>query len=123
MKVVFLEDVAGTADAGEVKEVKNGFARNFLLPKGLAAPATQDQLQRITAIEKVAQEKRLKFSGEWGIVAEAMDGTVVTVNVRVGPSGRLFGGLDDTIGRSTDAALAGSVSSLPESGYRAVVVP
>ena len=91
MKVVFLEDVAGTADAGEVKEVKNGFARNFLLPKGLAAPATQDQLQRITAIEKVAQEKRLKFSNEWGVVAEAMEGTLVEVSARVGPTGRLFG--------------------------------
>jgi large subunit ribosomal protein L9 len=91
MKVVFLEDVAGTADAGEVKEVKNGFARNFLLPKGLAAPATQDQLQRVTAIEKVAQENRLKFSNEWTVVAEAMEGTMVEVSVRVGPSGRLFG--------------------------------
>ena len=40
MKVIFLEDVAGAADAGEVKEVKNGFARNYLLPRGLAAPAT-----------------------------------------------------------------------------------
>ncbi|HCH35214.1 MAG TPA: 50S ribosomal protein L9, partial [Dehalococcoidia bacterium] len=46
MKVIFLEDVVGTADAGEVKEVKNGFARNFLLPQGLAAPATKDQIQR-----------------------------------------------------------------------------
>ena len=48
MKVIFLEDVVGTADAGEVKEVKNGFDRNFLLPQGLAAPATKDQIQRFT---------------------------------------------------------------------------
>ena len=40
MKVVFLEDVEGVAQGGEVKDVKNGFARNFLLPKNLAAPAT-----------------------------------------------------------------------------------
>jgi large subunit ribosomal protein L9 len=91
MKVIFLEDVVGTADAGEVKEVKNGFARNFLLPRGLAAPATADQLQRINAIEKAAHGKRLKFSEEWGTVAEAMEGTGVSVEVRVGPSGRLFG--------------------------------
>ena len=91
MKVIFLEDVAGTADAGEIKEVKNGFARNHLLPKHLAAPATPDQLQRIKAIEKAAQANRLKFSQEWASVAEAMNGISVTVEVRVGPNGRLFG--------------------------------
>ena len=91
MKVIFLEDVAGTADAGEIKEVKNGFARNHLLPKQLAAPATPDQLQRVQAIEKAAQANRLKFSQEWTSVAEAMNGLSVTVEVRVGPNGRLFG--------------------------------
>ena len=91
MRVIFLKDVPDTADAGEVKEVKNGFARNYLLPRGLAAPATPDQLQRVKAIEKAAQETRLKFSEEWGTVAEMIEGTTVTVEVRVGPSGRLFG--------------------------------
>ncbi|SVC97790.1 uncharacterized protein METZ01_LOCUS350644, partial [marine metagenome] len=47
MKVVFLEDVEGVAHGGEVKDVKNGFARNYLLPKNLAAPATHNNLQRI----------------------------------------------------------------------------
>lgn len=91
MKVIFLKDVPETADAGEVKEVKNGFARNYLLPNGLAAPATPDQLQRVRAIEKAAHETRLKFSEEWEVVAEAIAGTTVEVEVRVGPSGRLFG--------------------------------
>ena len=91
MRVIFLKDVPETADAGEVKEVKNGFARNYLLPKGLAAPATPDQLQRVRAIEKAAHETRLQFSEEWGVVAEAIAGTNVAVEVRVGPSGRLFG--------------------------------
>ncbi|MDA1035585.1 MAG: 50S ribosomal protein L9 [Chloroflexi bacterium] len=91
MKVIFLEDVAGTADAGEVKEVKNGFARNHLLPKKLATPATPDAMQRIQAIEKAAQSQRMQFSKEWKSVAEAMNGTAVTIEVRVGPSGRLFG--------------------------------
>jgi large subunit ribosomal protein L9 len=91
MKVIFLEDVAGTADAGEVKNVKNGFARNYLLPKRLAAPATADQMQRIHAIEKSAGEKRLKFSAEWKKVAGEMKGLNVPITVRVGPTGRLFG--------------------------------
>jgi large subunit ribosomal protein L9 len=91
MNVIFLEDVAGTADAGEIKEVKNGFARNYLLPKHLAAPATPDQLQRVKAIEKAAQANRVKFSEEWKAIAETMTGINVIVEVRVGPSGRLFG--------------------------------
>ena len=91
MKVVFLTDVAGTADAGEVKEVKNGFARNFLLPQGLAAPATPNQLQRIHAIEKAAQETRLQFSTEWSDVAKIVEGMNIPIEVRGGPTGRLFG--------------------------------
>lgn len=91
MKVIFLEDVAGAADAGEVKEVKNGFARNYLLPKGLAAPATPGQLQRIRSIEAAARQKRLQFSEEWGQVASMIQGMEVPVEVRVGPNGRLFG--------------------------------
>ena len=47
MRVVFLEDVPGVALGGDVKEVKNGFARNYLLPKNLAVPATHNALQRI----------------------------------------------------------------------------
>ena len=91
MKVIFLEDVPGAADAGEVKEVKNGFARNYLLPKGLAAPATPSQLQRIRAIETAARQKRLQHSEEWGQVAALIQGMAVPVEVRVGPNGRLFG--------------------------------
>lgn len=91
MKVIFLEDVAGAADAGEVKDVKNGFARNYLLPKGLAAPATPSQLQRIRAIETAARQKRLQYSEEWGEVAALIKGMEVPVEVRVGPNGRLFG--------------------------------
>ena len=104
MKVIFLEDVAGTADAGEIKDVKNGFARNYLLPQGLAALATPDALQRTKAIEKAAQEKRLRYSQEWSEVAKAMDGTQVTIEMRVGPSGRLFGAVT---GRAIAEQLAG----------------
>ena len=91
MRVIFLEDVPGTADAGEVKEVKNGFARNHLLPRGLAAPATPDALQRAGAIERAAQAKRVRESEDWQVVADALDGTRVVVEARVGPNGRLFG--------------------------------
>ena len=56
MKVVFLEDVEGVALGGEIKEVKNGFARNYLIPQKLAAPATHNNLQKITKF--VGDEKK-----------------------------------------------------------------
>ena len=131
MKVIFLEDVAGTADAGEVKEVKNGFARNYLLPRKMAAPATADQLQRTRSIEKAAKEKRLKFSQEWGDVAGLLEGTVVPVEVRVGPNGRLFGSvtgrhiadrLSETTGRSIDHRQVLLGSTIHEPGEYPVTI-
>jgi len=91
MRVIFLEDVPGTADAGEVREVKNGFARNFLLPRSLATAATVDALQRTNAIQKVAVDKRVKESSDWQVVADAIAGSHVVIEARVGPTGRLFG--------------------------------
>ena len=52
MRVVFLEDVAGVAQGGDVKEVKNGFARNYLIPKKLAVPATHNALQGVQSLQK-----------------------------------------------------------------------
>ena len=91
MKVIFLEDVPGTADAGEVKDVKNGFARNYLLPRQLAARATIDELQRMNSIQKSAHQKRLKITEDMSKVAEAMEGMEVSIEARIGPTGRLFG--------------------------------
>lgn len=93
MKIIFLEDVPGTADAGEIRVVKNGFARNYLLPNGLAAPATPDQLERLGSIQHAAEEKRLKQSKDMEVVAKALEGTAITIEGRVGPTGRLYGAI------------------------------
>ena len=55
MRVVFLEDVPGVAQGGEIKEVKNGFARNYLIPKSLATPATHNAVQRVSRLQNQAQ--------------------------------------------------------------------
>lgn len=131
MKVIFLEDVANAADAGEVKEVKNGFARNYLLPKGLAAPATPAHLQRARAIEEAAKQKRLKYSEEWTEVAALINGTALPVEVRVGPTGRLFGSvtgrniadrLSEATGRTIDHRQVLLGSAIHEPGDYQVTV-
>ena len=60
MKVVFLEDVEGVANGGEVKDVKPGFARNYLIPKNLAVIATHDSLQRLDKLSNQAEKDRIK---------------------------------------------------------------
>lgn len=91
MKVVFFEDVEGTADVGDVKDVKNGFARNYLLPRGIAAPATKNNLFRAKSVAEREARHQAKLDEDWSPIAERIEGHVVTVEARVGETGRLFG--------------------------------
>jgi large subunit ribosomal protein L9 len=93
MKVVFFEDVEGTAQVGEVKEVKNGFARNFLLPRGAAGAATKDNLQRANSLAQKEARRQEKIDGEARGVSTKLDGYTVTLEARVGETGRLFGSI------------------------------
>ena len=91
MRIIFLEDVPGSGRAGEVKEVKNGYARNYLLPRKLASLATHDQLQRIETIRKVAEERHLKEEKELGALAEQLGQLAVSLTAKMGPTGRFYG--------------------------------
>ena len=97
MRVVFLEDVQGVAEGGEVKEVKNGFARNYLIPKSLAVPATHNALQRVKRLTKQAEGERLKRLKDTRALAEELDGVQVNIEMRSGASGRLFGSVTSSI--------------------------
>ena len=91
MKVIFLKDVPPTAQAGDVKEVKNGFGRNYLLPRGLAVTATEAGLRRSEGLRKAAQDRVEREAVEWRNLAAGIRGTPVTVLARSGPNGRLSG--------------------------------
>ncbi|HYM15868.1 MAG TPA: 50S ribosomal protein L9 [Dehalococcoidia bacterium] len=91
MKVVFLEDVPGTARLGDIKEVKPGFARNFLLPRRLALPATTAM---ITSVQKrAAREARLQEAkdNDARSLAAKLDGVSYTLTAKAGAAGKLFG--------------------------------
>ncbi len=105
MKVVFLEDVEGVAQGGEVKDVKRGFARNYLIPQRLAMPATRDSLQRIDRLKKQAEERRLRTIRDMRELAEELRGKRVDVPMRAGAGGRLYGSV-------TNAIVADSLSEL-----------
>ena len=91
MKVVFFEDVEGTAQVGEVKVVKNGFARNFLLPRGIAGPVTPPNLQRANSLAEKEARRQAKLDGEAEVHRERLDGYTVSFEARVGETGRLYG--------------------------------
>jgi large subunit ribosomal protein L9 len=97
VKVLFLQDVRPTARAGDVKEVKSGFARNFLLPKGFAVHATEHELRRAGGLRQQADERRLQEAREWQEVAEALKEEKVRIEVRTGPTGRLYGSVTNTM--------------------------
>ena len=97
MRVVFIEDVEGVALGGEVKEVKNGFARNYLIPKNLAAPATHNNLQRIHKLTKNAATSRTYRLDEMKNLAETLDGTEIGIEMRAGSNNRLYGSVTGTM--------------------------
>ncbi|MER3421015.1 MAG: 50S ribosomal protein L9 [Chloroflexota bacterium] len=105
MKVVFLQEVPGTALPGEVKEVKDGFARNYLLPRGLAVPATKDALERAQALAKREERRQAALDAEARRIVEQLTGHTVTIAARVGEQGRLYGSV-------TAADIAGKLSEL-----------
>ncbi|MDO8611796.1 MAG: 50S ribosomal protein L9, partial [Dehalococcoidia bacterium] len=92
MKVVFMEEVEGTARVGEVKNVADGFARNYLLPRRLAAPATNHYIAiaQARAEKEARREERLDDEARVHLLPK-MEGRSVPIEVRVGEQGKLFG--------------------------------
>jgi large subunit ribosomal protein L9 len=97
VRVLFLKDVAPSHRAGDVKEVKNGFGRNYLVPRGLAALATKEALKQATALRAAAEERRLKEAADWQTVANELKENPVVIPMRSGPTGRLYGSVTNSI--------------------------
>jgi large subunit ribosomal protein L9 len=91
VKVLFLETVEGSGTRGEVKTVTNGYARNYLLPRGFAAPATPailKQAERLAAEEEVRQRSLDEQAQQ---LVGKLQGQTLVCAVRVGEQGRLYG--------------------------------
>ncbi len=93
MRVIFLQDVPHKGRAGDVKEVADGYARNYLFPKGLAVVATPEEMKRIQRIKKAADERRLKVLEDVKALVQALEETPVTLKAKAGPTGRFFGAI------------------------------
>lgn len=91
MKVLFLQDVRPTARAGEIKEVKNGFARNYLIPQKMAVLATTHEIARAENLRKEAEARRRAEAAEWREIVDGLKDEPIKIIVRTGPTGRLYG--------------------------------
>ncbi|MBQ8568589.1 MAG: 50S ribosomal protein L9 [Oscillospiraceae bacterium] len=91
MKVIFLQDVKGSGKKGEVKEVSDGYARNFLIGKGLACEATAKNLSDLQGQKSSAQHKADVAKQEAMDSAAAIKGKTVVCKAKAGQGGKLFG--------------------------------
>jgi len=91
VKVVFLQEVEGSGHTGEVKNVADGFARNYLLPRKLAAPANDHNIRVAQARAGVEAKHEAKLDAVASVLAERLVGHTVTLTAKAGPQGRLYG--------------------------------
>ena len=91
MKVILLQDVQGTGKKGEIKEVKDGYARNCLIRKGLAQEATNANLNLLQGQKDSAQHKLDVEIANAKDTASKLDGKTVVVTAKAGQNDRLFG--------------------------------
>ncbi|TFE25386.1 50S ribosomal protein L9 [Cohnella luojiensis] len=93
MKVIFLQDVKGQGKKGEIKEVSEGYARNFLLPKGVVQIATEGAKKTLTQQVASAQKKKDNEKNEFKALAERLSEMTVVIRAKAGEGGRLFGAI------------------------------
>ncbi len=91
MKVILLQDVKGKGKKGQLLEISDGYARNFLLPRKLAVEATADAVNTKKMNDKAAAEKEAKERAEALEISKQLRDTVLTVTAKGGGAGRLFG--------------------------------
>jgi large subunit ribosomal protein L9 len=96
MKVILTQDVRGQGKRGQMIEVSDGYARNFLLPRKLAQEATADNINTMRMNDKATQERQAKERAEALDLRNRMKDMTVVVTAKGGGAGRLFGSVTNT---------------------------
>ncbi len=107
MKVMLLKDIYKLGNAGDVKKVADGYARNYLIPQGLAVMARPGILKQAERIRQKASAERKRLNQELGDVAEKLSGLELAFAVKAGETGRLYGSVtNQMIARAIEEATA-----------------
>lgn len=91
MKVIFQKDVKGQGKKGEIKEVSEGYARNYLIPNGLVVEANEANLKKLSAIEKSNAKKEQEKLEQAQQLAKQIETLDLRIPAKAGEGGRLFG--------------------------------
>lgn len=105
MKVILVSDIPQVGQVGDIKEVSQGYARNFLLPKQLAVPATPENIQRWTG-KKQRQMPSARQTDRWQKFLPQLDGKRVRLQLNANEEGKLFGAIHQRdVARAVDQQL------------------
>jgi large subunit ribosomal protein L9 len=118
MKLILTQEVTGLGSSGDTVEVKGGYARNYLLPRGLAMLATRGAEKQVNSLRRARAARDVRSLEEAQAVAGQLAQLTVTLPARSGDGGRLFG-------RITTADVAAAVTSAggPELDRRRIELP
>ncbi|MFB9733185.1 50S ribosomal protein L9 [Ornithinimicrobium kibberense] len=118
MKLILTQPVSGLGTAGDVVEVKDGYARNFLLPRKVAMPWTKGGQKQVDAITRGREKRAVKTAEEASTAKARLQDAEITVSARAGQGGRLFGAV--TPAEIADAIVA---AGGPQVDKRKIEVP
>ncbi|MCL2465519.1 MAG: 50S ribosomal protein L9 [Micrococcales bacterium] len=116
-KIILTHEVTGLGTAGDVVEVKDGYARNFLLPRGLAMLWTKGAEKDIAAIRKARKAREIATLDDAKAARDALEAKAIVVTAKAGATGRLFGAVT-----SAEIAAAVVASGVPAIDKRRVEI-
>ncbi|MFS0872677.1 50S ribosomal protein L9 [Paenibacillus xylanilyticus] len=93
MKVIFIKDVKGQGKKGQVKEVSEGYAQNFLLPRGMARPATDGNMKTLDNQNAAEERRKQEEKAEAEALGKKLEAEVTELKAKSGEGGRLFGAI------------------------------
>lgn len=93
VKVLLTQNVPGLGNAGETKNVADGYGRNFLLRRGLATVASEGALKQVATQKQVQQQKQIKAQTQMSALASVLNATEVVFKAKVGEQHRLYGSI------------------------------
>jgi large subunit ribosomal protein L9 len=117
MKLILTQDVAGLGGPGDVVEVKDGYGRNYLMPRGFAIAWTRGGEKQVTQIKRAQKVREVRDLGHANEIKQALESMTITLSAHAGETGRLFGSIT-----SADVADAVKAAGGPVLDKRKVVL-
>ncbi|OMQ16199.1 50S ribosomal protein L9 [Modestobacter sp. VKM Ac-2676] len=118
MKLILTQEVTGLGSSGDTVEVKGGYGRNYLLPRGLAIVATRGAEKQVNSLRRARAARDVASLEDAQSIAARLGGLTVTLPARAGEGGRLFGRIT-----TADVAAAVTAAGGPELDRRRIEIP